>query len=175
MDTNAETGAPEGFDLSAAPVKETVDKSEGAWMHLRHPSKNHQLYVGPGVNSDGSIGTSTEAKAVRVKVLYARSRQVIEHQRRLDREATLNAGSKMPTIEQSEEMGLAVLRFVIVGFENLYFKGRALDAKHDDDKTVFMNMADEYVTQVSTFSTELSHFFGSGSSGSQPSEPGSDG
>ena len=156
--------APGGFNLTSAPVKEKTENAEAEWYHLRHPTLDHPLYVGDGVNADGTADDLTNAKPVRVKVLFARHKSLVAEKRRLEKQASIGARNKAATPEQEEKIALAVLRKAVVQFENVWHGDTELDASIEAHKETFFNMADEYVAQVGEFSTEQSHFFDSGSS-----------
>ena len=156
--------APGGFNLASAPVKDKTENAAAEWLHLRHPLEDHLLYIGAGAKSDGSLDDVTQASPVRVKVLFARHKTLVTEKRRLEKQATLGARNRAATPEQEEKIALAVLRKAIVEFDNVWHGDTELDASNESHKEMFFNMADEYVDQVGTFSTERTHFFDTGSS-----------
>ena len=162
--TSSGTAAEEvaGFDLTAAPVKQAADNSEGVWMHLPHPTMGHPLYIGPkgsAVTKHGELNGASDAKPVRVKVLYSRCKSMMAKKRSLDRAATMNSGGKSLSQEAEDAQAVVMVKYAIVGFENVIHSGRFLDASVETDKDLFLSMADEYIAAVAGFSADLSHFF----------------
>ena len=157
--------APGGFNLDSAKVKEVSTTSEGQWMHLRHPIDEHLLYIGEGADDAGKLLDLEKAKPVRVKILFAKNRKLVEYRRSLERDATMGLNNRVLSEEQDEEINLAVLRRSIVEFENVWKGDTELNATNETHKEMFFAMADEYVIQVLKFTTALTHFFGGGSKG----------
>ena len=157
--------APSGFNLNRANVKEVSTTSEGQWMHLRHPVNEHLLYIGDGADEDGNVTDVSKAVPVRVKILFAKNRKLVEYRRSLERDATMGMSNKVLSEEQEEELNLTILRRSIVEFDNVWKGDMELDASNEKHKEIFFGMADEYIVQCIKFSANLSHFFGTGSKG----------
>lgn len=170
--------ATEAFDLGSAPVQEVVDRG-GAWMHLRHPYLDHLLYTGKATdtNTGSLIGDENDAKPIRVKILSVESSQYKEALGEARRKLSFSNPRPTPEqyAEQQEKMLHLLTAAVIVEFDNVVCHGKTLDANNKDDVEMFLSIAPSYKRQVQNFSDTIRNFFGQGSAGWKPPEPGSAG
>lgn len=148
-----------GFDLSHGVF---VDS---AWLHLLHPAFGHELYVGEGVEDNGEPGYAKDPKPVRVKLRRMDSKEMIEKRAKLSQAAMAQSGNKELSEEVDKEINETMLRYSILKFENVYYQGRALDAKKEADKKLFFDMPANYRVQVMFFAGTVEHFFDEGCKG----------
>ena len=149
----AEDTKPEdkgGFDFADVQVQKTIDEGDGAWMHIQHPATGALLYDG-----------DDETKPCRVKVLSVDSKRYAKATRALDNKLIRNRGKV--NLEEASKDVLVRAAAAIIGFENVRFQGRALDAKNKEDRLLWVGLAPNFVTQVQAFAAEVDHFFGLGS------------
>ena len=146
-----------GFNLASGKTL------KDAWLHLKHHSLRHLLYVGEGVSEDGERGYAKDPQPVRVRVRDNNAPEVEKERRRLVRLATQAAGGKEPNDEAGDEILHNMLKFGILEFENL-FDGdwRPLDASSDEDKEAFLAMGN-FSEQLLNFTVQRSNFFVKGS------------
>ena len=156
---SAKAKAVGGYDLSHGAFV------EDACLHLRHPAFNHELYVGKGVDKAGRREGAKDPKPVRVHLRRIDSQAMVEKKRQLQRAATAQAGGKEIAEEVQNDIDETMLKFSILEFENVYYKGRALDAADEEDKNLFINMQNNYSVQVMIFIAEVENFFDEGCKG----------
>ena len=148
-----------GFDLSNGTF------IESAWLHLRHPAKGHELYVGEGVGDDGKPDYAKDPKPVRVKLRRPDSKSMIEKRTKLSQAAMMNAGGKELSDEVEAEITDMMIEYSILKFENVYYRGRALDAKKAADRKLFFEIPANYRLQVMVFTGTVENFFDEGCKG----------
>lgn len=135
-----------GFDFNQAKVQETIDQGEGAWMHIAHPSTGALLY-----------DDEEETKPCRVKVLSVDSKKYANATRALDNKLLRSRGKV--DLDQAGKDIKARAAAAIVGFENVRYDDRYLDAANKEDRLFWVGLAPDFVTQVQAFAAEIDNFF----------------
>lgn len=126
-------------DLSKLATRQNAN--EGAWMHLKHPTTGEPLFSDKG-----------EPTQVRVRGLECTAVRKLR-----EKAERKNATARGVTIVTDTELGMQVLKALIVGFENALFNGNPL-TNEEKDKEIFLNISDDFGEQVLDFASDRANF-----------------
>ena len=130
-------------DLSALATKRGAN--EGAWMHLKHPTTGEPLFL-----------DEAQKKPTRVRVRGIECTAVRKLRERAERK---NSQARGQIVVTDTELGMQVLKALIVDFENAEYEGSAL-TNTEKDKETFLNISDDFGEQVLDFSSDRANFLG---------------
>ena len=171
--SNNNKSKPTGFNLGKVKVEDAIKKSDGEWLHLKHPTEGWNLWAGGEADIDGYLEDEENpngSEPIRVKVRSYSSTFVKESEFKLNRQALKKRDDV--NSQTGEINRLKLISSMICGFEHVYDEnGRALDANNAKDRMYFLRTALNFADQVYAFGVRSSNYFKLGSEGSSQSEP----